>query len=53
MRYAIVYGLLSGTIIIVVIIAGTTLAPSSPIFSSVWFGYLVMFVAMTFIFVGM
>jgi hypothetical protein len=53
MRYAIVYGLLSGTIIIVVIIAGTTLVPSSPIFSSVWFGYLVMFVAMTFIFVGM
>ena len=52
MRYAIVYGLLSGTIIIAVILAGTTLAPTSPIFSSVWFGYLVMFVAMTFIFVG-
>ena len=52
MRYALVYGLLSGTIIIAVILAGMTLAPNSPIFSSVWFGYLVMVVAMTFIFVG-
>jgi uncharacterized membrane protein YhaH (DUF805 family) len=52
MRYALVYGLLSGTIIIAVILAGITLAPNSPIFNSVWFGYLVMIVAMTFIFVG-
>lgn len=52
MRYALVYGALSGTIIIAVILSGMLLAPDSPIFSSVWFGYLVMFVAMTFIFVG-
>lgn len=52
MRYALVYGLLSGTIIIAVILSGILLAPDSPIFSSVWFGYLVMVVAMTFTFVG-
>lgn len=52
MRYALIYGLLSGCVIIGVILAGITLAPDSPIFSSVWFGYLVMFVAMTFIFAG-
>lgn len=52
MRYALVYGLLSGTIIIAVILSGIVLAPDSPIFSSVWFGYLVMIVAMTFVFVG-
>lgn len=52
MRYALVYGSLSGTIIIAVILSGMWLAPNSPIFSSVWFGYLVMVVAMTFIFVG-
>ncbi len=52
MRYALIYGLLSGCVIIGVILAGITLAPDSPIFSSVWFGYLVMVVAMTFIFVG-
>lgn len=52
MRYALVYGLLSGTIIVAVILSGILLAPNSAIFQSVWFGYLVMFVAMTFIFVG-
>lgn len=52
MRYALVYGLLSGCVIIGVILAGMTFAPDSAIFQSVWFGYLVMFVAMTFIFVG-
>jgi polyferredoxin len=52
MRYALIYGLLSGCVIIGVILAGITLAPDSPLFASVWFGYLVMFVAMTFIFVG-
>jgi hypothetical protein len=52
MRYALVYGSLSGTIIIAVILSGMILAPDSPIFASVWFGYLVMVVAMTFVFVG-
>jgi polyferredoxin len=52
MRYALVYGLISGTVIIAVILAGMSFAPRSAVFQSVWFGYLVMFVAMTFIFVG-
>ena len=52
MRYALVYGLISGLVIMAVILVGSTLAPDSAIFQTVWFGYLVMFVAMTFIFVG-
>lgn len=52
MRYALVYGLLSGSVIIGVILAGMTFAPNSAIFQTIWFGYLVMFVAMTFLFVG-
>ena len=52
MRYALIYGLLSGTVIMAVILGGSTLAPNSAIFQTVWFGYLVMFVAMTFLFVG-
>jgi hypothetical protein len=52
MRYALVYGLISGTVIIAVILGGTTLAPDAAIFSTVWFGYTVMVVAMTFLFVG-
>src|SRR5207253_3667207 len=52
MRYALIYGLLSGTVIIAVILGGSTLAPDSAIFQTVWFGYTVMVVAMTFLFVG-
>ncbi len=52
MRYALIYGLLSGMVIMVVILGGSTLAPNSAIFQTVWFGYLVMVVAMTFLFVG-
>lgn len=52
MRYALVYGLLSGSVIIGVILAGMALAPDNSIFQTIWFGYLVMIVAMTFIFVG-
>lgn len=52
MRYALIYGLLSGGVIIAVILTGLTLAPDNSIFQTVWFGYLVMFVAMTFVFVG-
>jgi hypothetical protein len=51
MRYALVYGLISGTIAIGVIIAGMIFAPHS-VMQTVWFGYLVMIIAMTFIFVG-
>ena len=52
MRYALTYGLLSGFVIIVTMIAGITLSDSGSFFSSEWFGYLVMLVALTFIFVG-
>ena len=48
-RYALIYGLLSGTIIVLVIIAGMTLGGFG---HSLWFGYLAMVVALTFIFVG-
>jgi hypothetical protein len=53
MRYALVYGALSGFIIILVIMAGLFLIPEGSGFShSLWFGYLVMLAGMTFIFVG-
>jgi hypothetical protein len=54
MRYSLVYGSLSGLIIILVIMAGLFLIPEGSGFShSLWFGYLVMLAGMTFIFVGM
>jgi uncharacterized membrane protein YhaH (DUF805 family) len=52
MRYALVYGLLSAAVIAAVILSGIAFAPDNSIFHSVWFGYLVMVVAMTFVFVG-
>jgi hypothetical protein len=52
MKYALTYGLLSGFVIIVTMIAGITLGDHGSFFSSEWFGYLVMLVALTFIFVG-
>src|SRR3569832_1355032 len=53
MRYALVYGSLSGLIIILVIMAGLFLIPEGSSFShSLWFGYLVMLLGMTFIFIG-
>jgi hypothetical protein len=52
MKYALTYGLLSGFVIIVTMIAGITLSGHESFFSSEWFGYLVMLVALTFIFVG-
>src|SRR3569623_890599 len=48
-RYALIYGLLSGTVIVLVIIGGMTLGGFG---HSLWFGYLAMVVALTFIFVG-
>lgn len=53
LRYALSYGTLSGLIIIIVLIAGIGLSDRVSIFSTMWFGYLVMLVAMTFVFVGM
>lgn len=52
MRYALTYGLLSGFVIIVTMITGIVLSDQKSFFSSEWFGYLVMLVALTFIFVG-
>ncbi len=52
LRYSLTYGLLAGVIVVIVITAGLRL---SHLFSGVhseWFGYLVMLVALTFIFVG-
>jgi hypothetical protein len=51
MKHALTYGLLSGLAIILTMLAGITLGPSS-FFRSEWFGYLVMLVGLTFIFVG-
>ncbi|HET9445702.1 MAG TPA: DUF4199 domain-containing protein [Steroidobacteraceae bacterium] len=52
MRYALTYGLLSGFVIIVTMITGIVLSEQKSFFSSEWFGYLVMLVALSFIFVG-
>lgn len=52
MKYALTYGLLSGFVIIVVMITGLVLSDTKSFFSSEWFGYLVMLVALSFIFVG-
>jgi hypothetical protein len=51
-KYALVYGGLSGLVIVLVICAGLTFAPGS-ILTSVWMGYLIMLVALTLIFIGM
>lgn len=52
MKYALIYGLLAGSVIMAVILGGSKLAPDAAIFQTVWFGYTVMVVAMTFLFVG-
>jgi len=52
MKYALAYGLLSGLVIIATMLNGIVLGGQDSIFSSMWFGYLVMLVALTFIFVG-
>ena len=52
MKYALVYGLLSGLVVSGVIVASIAFAPDGGALHSVWFGYLVMLVALTFIFVG-
>jgi hypothetical protein len=53
MKYVLVYGGLCGLFIILVIMATLFLIPADSGFShSIWFGYLIMLVGMTFIFVG-
>ncbi len=52
MKYALTYGLSSGAVILVTLVAGITLGDRNSVFSTAWFGYLVMLAALTFIFVG-
>jgi hypothetical protein len=52
MRYALVYGLISGTIIILTMIAGFELAAPDSFTHTLWYGYLLMFVVLAFVFVG-
>lgn len=52
MKYALIYGTLSGLVIIATMMAGLLLTDGEGFFSSIWFGYLVMIVALSFIFVG-
>ena len=56
MRYVFIYGLLSGLVIMAVLITGLTLVPHGEglggTVHTVWFGYLVMLVALTFVFVA-
>jgi len=52
MRYALVYGLIAGCVVGAIIAAGLALGSEESIFYTIWYGYLVMVVAMTFIFVG-
>ncbi len=48
-RYALIYGMLVGAVVIAAIIGGMAVGGFA---HSVWFGYLVMLVALVFIFVG-
>ncbi|OYY70395.1 DUF4199 domain-containing protein [Sphingomonas sp. 28-63-12] len=50
--FAAIYGLLSGSVIIAIILSGIVLADHVSFTGSAWFGYLVMLSAFTFIFVG-
>lgn len=52
MKYALTYGSLSGLVIIATMLSGILLTDQGSFFSSEYFGYLVMLVALTFIFVG-
>lgn len=52
MRYALVYGLLSGLVSVGVIISGFLFPDELSFLNSYLFGYLVMLVALTFVFVG-
>ena len=51
MRYALIYGGIAGAIVIAVIVAGVAFDLPNHI-QSEWFGYLVMLVALSLIFVG-
>ncbi len=52
MKYILSYGLISGLIIICVMLTGIVLADRDSFFASMYFGFLVMTVAMAFMFIG-
>jgi len=52
LRYSATYGLLSGLVVCAVLITGFTFADHLHFADQLWFGYLVMLVILTFIFVG-
>jgi hypothetical protein len=53
MKYALVYGTISGTIIILTMIAGFELTAPDSFVHTLWYGYALMLVVLTFVFVGM
>lgn len=52
MRYALVYGLLSGSIIILIMIAGFEFTGPDSFTHTLWYGYALMLVVLTFLFLG-
>ncbi|HLL31729.1 MAG TPA: DUF4199 domain-containing protein [Allosphingosinicella sp.] len=52
MKYALTYGTLAGLVIISVMLTGILAADRDSFFASMWFGFLVMMLAMIFMFVG-
>lgn len=52
MRYALVYGLIAGGIIILTMIAGFELTAPDSFTRTLWYGYLLMLVVLTIMFVG-
>lgn len=52
LRYALIFGGLSGSIIIATLIIGLTLADRVQFAATEWFGYLIMLVALSFILMG-
>ena len=51
-RYAAIYGAIAGTVIIAILAAGFTALSDQEFTTSQWFGYLVMLVILSLIFVG-
>jgi hypothetical protein len=51
-RYPLIYGLFSGAVVALVIVAGIVFKDQLGFSHSLWFGYLAMLVALTFVFVG-